>query len=98
LGVSVVIALMTIITGSGQVGHLWSGQCAIDLNVDGIQALCPWHSSQVQRELLCFMIRIGGIVIIIRMTSGTSVGCIIVVTVMTGRTVVRNSTRVPRSS
>jgi hypothetical protein len=57
------------------------------LKVDGIPGTLSVALLAVQRELLCFVIRIGGIVVIIRVTPGTRVGCIVVVAIVTGRAV-----------
>ena len=89
IGCIVVIALMTVIAGGGQV-------CAREWPVAVTE--CGWYPGilsvalfTAQRELLCLVIRIGGIVVIIRMTTGTGIGCIVVVAVMTCCTVVGNS-------
>ena len=89
IGCIVVIALMAIITRGGQV---CPGQWPVGVAEGG------WYPGTlsvtllaVQRELLRFVIRVGCIVVIIRVTPRTCVRCVVVVTVMTGCTVVGNS-------
>jgi len=88
IGGIVVITLVTIITRGGQVcpgqwpvgvaeGRWYPGTLSVTLLA-------------VQRELLCFVIRIGCIVVIIRVTPGTRIRCIVVIAVVTGRAIVGN--------
>ena len=88
IGCIVVIALVTIITRGGQVcpgqwpvavaeGRWYPGTLSVTLLA-------------VQRELLRFVIRVGCIVVIVRVTPRTCVRCVVVVTVMTRCTVVGN--------